>query len=199
MYTFLCFPDVDIQTPAFNLTSFLQYNPHLFDPPLSIVSLRFNPSSPNGLIFYYGDHTLNRDFLSVAMIQQRVEYRYDLGSGLAVLISDPVDLDSWHYVVATLNGPNGTLTVDGGDEITNNFEGSLTVLNAAGDIFVGGVSDYRTVSLRAGTEVGFRGCVSDLEVCSFFFGHLVLTMGCVSLDQWCESGFVWGGGWWAWH
>ena len=161
--------DVEIQTPAFNATSYLQYNPHLFDPPLTIVSLRFNPSSPNGLIFYYGDHTLNRDFFSIAMIQQHVEYRYNLGSGPAVLISNqPVDLDSWHYVVATLNGPSGTLTVDGGNETTNDFEGSLTVLNAAGDIFVGGVSDYATVSPRAGTEVGFSGCISNIEVCFVF-------------------------------
>ena len=191
---------VEIQTPAFNVTSYLRYNPHLFDPPLSTVSLRFNPSSPNGLILYYGDDTQNTDFFAVAMVQGRVEYRYNLGSGTAVLIGDRVDLDSWHHVVVTLNGPSGTLTVDGGEEVTNDFEGSLTVLNAAGDIFVGGVSDYGSVSPHAGTAVGFSGCVSDLEVCYVStFGLCCVDCELCLSDQWSESGSIGGSSWWAWH
>ena len=149
----------------FNATSYLQFNPHSFHPPLSSVALRFNPSSPNGLLFYYGDHTHNIDFFSVALIRQRVEYRFELGSMMpGILISDPVDMDSWHYVVVTLDGTRGTMAVDGGAEVRGDSEGTLTVLNAAGDIFVGGVSDYGTVSPHAGTDVGLTGCISDLEV-----------------------------------
>ena len=107
---------------------------------------------------------MNRDFLSVSIVGRRIEYRYDLGSGAAVLISDRVDLNTWHYVQVTLDGPNGVMTVDDGDQITNSFVGLLTVLNAAGDMYVGGVSDYGTVSPHAGTEVGLTGCISDLEV-----------------------------------
>ena len=132
--------------------------------PLSSVAITFNPASPNGLLFYYGDHTQNRDFLSIAMIDQRVEYRYNLGSGPSILISNQVSLNEWHNVIITLDGPSGSMIVDGGTEIHNEFEGALSVLNAAGDIFLGGVSDYDTVSPHAGTEVGFTGCISDIEV-----------------------------------
>ena len=128
------------------------------------MALSFNPVSPNGLLFYYGDSTQNRDFLSIALIERRVEYRFDLGSGPAVLISNRVNLNEWHYVVVYLDGPRGSMTVDDGIEITNNFEGLLAVLNAAGDIFVGGVSDYDTVSPHAGTEIGLTGCINGLEV-----------------------------------
>jgi hypothetical protein len=159
-----CDEDIEIQTPHFNATSYLQYNPYTFGTPLSTLSLTFNPASPEGLLVYYGDHTQNRDFFSVAIIRRRIQYRYELGSGPTALISNRVDLNTWHHVVVTLDGPSGTMTVDDGAEITNNFEGRLTVLNAAGGIFVGGVSDYTTVSPHAGTEVGFTGCISDIEI-----------------------------------
>ena len=98
------------------------------------------------------------------MIDQRVEYRYNLGSGPSILISSQVDLNEWHNVVITLDGPSGSMIVDGGIEIHNEFDGALFVLNAAGDIFVGGVADYGAVSPHAGTEVGFTGCISDIQV-----------------------------------
>ena len=128
------------------------------------MAITFNPASPNGLLFYYGDYTLNIDFVSIAMIDQRVQYRYNLGSGPSILISSQVDLNEWHCVVITLDGPSGSMIVDGGIEIHNEFDGALSVLNAAGDVFVGGVADYSTVSPHAGTEVGFTGCISDIEV-----------------------------------
>lgn len=156
--------DIAIQSPQFNTTSYLQYNPDTFGMQLSTVEITFNSSSENGLLFYYGDQNENRDFLSIVLVERRVEYRYDLGSGPAVLISDRVDLNIWHYVLVTLDGPSGTMTVDGSDEINNGFEGLLSVLNAAGDIFVGGVSNYNTVSSHAGTEVGLTGCISDIQV-----------------------------------
>ena len=108
----------------------------------------------------------------MGLIQQRVEYRFDLGSGANVLIGDRVDLNSWHYVVVTLNGLRGTLMVDNETVVHSQLGGALIVLNAAGDIFVGGVSDYDTVSPHAGTEVGFTGCISDIEVrfpCILYF------------------------------
>lgn len=154
--------DIQIQTPEFNSTSYLQYNPYT---PLSTVAISFIPATPHGLLFYYGDYTQNRDFISIAMIEQRVELRYNLGSGPAILISNPVDLNAWHYVVVSLDGPNGSMIVDGGVEIHNDFEGLLSVLNAAGDMFVGGVSNYSTVSPHVGTEVGLTGCINDVEVC----------------------------------
>ena len=128
------------------------------------MAITFNPAAPNGLLFYYGDYTQNSDFVSIAMINQRVEYRYNLGSGPFILTSEEVLLNEWHDVRVSLDGPSGSLIVDGGFEIHNEFDGVLTVLNAVGDVFVGGVSDYGTVSPHAGTEVGFTGCIRDVEV-----------------------------------
>lgn len=136
----------------------------MFGTPLSSVALTFNPATASGLFFHYGDNTKSRDFISIAMVDQRVEYRYDLGSGPAILISNPVSLNEWHHAVVSLSGPNGLLTVDGGPEIVNDFVGFLSVLDAAGDVFLGGVSNYSTISPHVGTEVGFTGCISNMEV-----------------------------------
>ena len=153
-------------TPAFNTTSYLQYNPYAFASSTSSrsITISFNPASAHGLLFYHGDYTENSDFVSLSMIEQRIEFRYNLGSGLAILISDPVSLDEWHYVTASRDGRDGAMTVDDGDKITGQSFGSFSIFNAAGDLFVGGVSDYSTVSPQVGTEVGFTGCISDIEV-----------------------------------
>ena len=45
-----------------------------------------------------------------------LQFRYDLGSGLANITAPPLDgggikLDSWHHVTITRNGPHGTIQV----------------------------------------------------------------------------------------
>ena len=158
----LSFVDIQVSVPSFNATSFLRFSP-LGVPP-STVALSFNPATAHGLLFHHGDLTINRDFVSISVIEQQVEFRFDLGSGPAILMSEPVSLNDWHYVQATREGRNGVLQVDGGAVVTGQSEGTLTILNVNSDIFVGGVADYDTVSPHAGTEVGLIGCIMDLEV-----------------------------------
>lgn len=135
-----------------------------------MVALSFNSATAHGLLFHHGDQTINRDFVSISVIEQRVEFRFDLGSGPAILMSGPVSLNDWHYVLATRDGRSGTLQVDGGAVVSGQSEGSLSILNVNSDIFVGGVADYDTVSPHVGTEVGLIGCIRDLEV-----GHFAIS------------------------
>ena len=58
----------------------------------------------------------------------------------------------------------GSLDVNG--NITEGeSSGTSSVLDlAAEDYYLGGVDDYSIVSPRAGTEVGFTGCIESLRV-----------------------------------
>jgi len=160
---------IDIITPSFNSTSFLEY-PGLFSSTLtSTISLVFNPATPHALLLYYGNVTNNRDFISLSLVDQRVEFRYDLGSGPAILTSEPITLDLWHTVYATRFGTRGTLAVDGGTAVSRQSTGTTTQLNVNGGLFLGGVRDYSTVSSMAGSEVGFIGCIDTLQVSIYPF------------------------------
>jgi len=47
------------------------------------------------------------DFISLGMRDRRIEFRLDVGSGPAVISSEPVDLDQWYTVRIRRDGRNG--------------------------------------------------------------------------------------------
>ena len=103
------------------------------------------------------------------MIDQRVELRYDLGAGLAMVMSEPITLDEWHTVTVSRNGRSGNLDLVGEDVCpvggcVLESPGKLKQLNVDGDFSIGGVREYSVVSPSAGTEVGFSGCIGSLLV-----------------------------------
>lgn len=157
--------DIEITTPSFDRFSFVRHPP-IFPAPGSAVtiSLSFTASSASGLLFYVGNFTNSRDFLSISLMDQRVEFRYDLGSGPAILISQPISLNTWYDITAYRLYREGQLTVNG-SSFPGVSPGTTTVLNVGGlDYFVGGVEQYSIVSPHAGTEVGLTGCMDNLEV-----------------------------------
>ena len=128
--------------------------------------ITFNPSQPNGLVFYFGNHSNQRDFLSLSLLEHYVHLRFDLGSGLTNLISaEPITMEEWHTVYVWRTGRSASLRVDDQMIITAVSPGMLQELNVVGDIILGGVRDYRLLSPLSGSVIGFTGCISSLRVC----------------------------------
>jgi len=48
------------------------------------------------------------DFISFGIRDSRAEFRLDVGSGPAVVTSDPLELDQWHTVRVRRDGKHGT-------------------------------------------------------------------------------------------
>lgn len=126
--------------------------------------ITFNPSRAHGLILHFGSHSQVRDFISLTLINSRVQFRFDLGSGVAMLTSSAISLDMWHTVYATRNGRVGTLRVDNEAAITATSPGSLQHLPTLGNIQLGGVGDINILSPHTGTEIGYEGCIGSLKV-----------------------------------
>jgi hypothetical protein len=130
------------------------------------IQLTFNPAQPNGLIFYSGNHSNQRDFLSISLLEHYVHLRFDLGSGLTNVISaEPVAMDEWHTVYVWRNGRSASLRVDDQTIVTVMSPRMLQELNIVGDVILGGVQEYRLLSPLAGSAIGFTGCISSLQVC----------------------------------
>ena len=77
------------------------------------IDLVFRTFSDEGILLYGdGGRTMpsaapntpvpENDFISLAIIQGYVEFRYDLGSGVPLVLrsAEPVKLGHWHHVVA---------------------------------------------------------------------------------------------------
>lgn len=158
------FTDLTIAIPSFNVSSYLEYYVAFNDAGRTSLQLTFNPSSPHGLLLHFGDHTQQRDFLSLSLINSRVQYRYDLGSGVAILTSSALTLNSWHTIYADRDGASGSLRIDNGYVITGRSPGTLWQLPVFGNIRLGGVADSSVLSPHVGTDIGFQGCIQTLKV-----------------------------------
>lgn len=154
---------LQVSTPSFNQTSYQEY--HSLPSQISsttIISLSFRPTSSNGLILYIGDVSMSRDFLSLSLVSGRVQLRYDLGSGPAIIASSSViPVNQWTSVTINRVRRDGLLVV-GGSSTNGSSPGTTTLLNAAGGLYIGGgaggVGGYQ-VSPNAGAHVGLTGCV----------------------------------------
>ena len=100
----VCSPDIDLQVPSFDGHSYLKYiglrRTVLVQSQIEVV---FKPASKDGLLFYNGYSTDRMgDFLSIALSGGHVEYRFNLGTGAAVLrlarLTVPMDYFSSKYM-----------------------------------------------------------------------------------------------------
>ena len=79
--------ETDFTTPSFNGSSYLQF-PGLGRSFLSFIEVKIvmKPHSPNGLFLYNGNRMDGTgDFISLNLVNGFVEFRFDLGSGPAII------------------------------------------------------------------------------------------------------------------
>ena len=130
----------------------------------STFHVLFQPTHPNGVILYSGNVTDNVDFFSISLVDSRVQFRFELGSGTAILIGPQIALGAWHSVVAMRTGRTGTLEVNNAIVASGTSPGTSSQLNAAGTLQVGGVTDFSSASRNLGSTEGFVGCISVVQV-----------------------------------
>ena len=95
------------------------------------IELWFLTHASDGLLLYNGQLNNGRgDFISLNLVQAKLEFRFNLGSGIANITSpDPVTLDTWHCVRISRLGREGVLQLDDGT-VARGLSGSpLTELN----------------------------------------------------------------------
>ncbi|XP_071799279.1 pikachurin-like [Asterias amurensis] len=162
-----CEKDVLLHIPSFNGTSHLVHQSlgknHLSFLEIEVV---FRPHELTGVLLYSGQK-LDRsgDFVSLGMSDGHVEFRFDCGSGPAVLrTSEPIALNKWHIAVASRTARDGTLQVDKRKVIEGMAEGAFTQLTFAGDLFIGGVEDQAHISHKADIGTSFVGDIQKVII-----------------------------------
>ncbi|XP_051895600.1 basement membrane-specific heparan sulfate proteoglycan core protein isoform X2 [Pristis pectinata] len=141
-------------------------------PPLTnvhnelTIELEFKPRSPTGLMFYSsGKRMKMNDFISISMVNGHVEFRYDLGSGLAILQSTkPVTLNKWHRLKAHRHDRDGSLTVDNEEEIRNVSPGKSQGLNLRSPMYLGGVARSEVLPKAVSVTEGIDGCIAKVSI-----------------------------------
>ncbi|KAM6218940.1 basement membrane-specific heparan sulfate proteoglycan core protein [Rhynchocyon petersi] len=130
------------------------------------LDIEFKPLTPDGILLFSGGKSGPvEDFVSLAMAGGHLEFRYELGSGLAVLRSaEPLALGRWHRVSAERLNKDGSLRVNGGRPVLRSSPGKSQGLNLHTLLYLGGVEP--SVQLPPATNISthFRGCVGEVSV-----------------------------------
>ncbi|XP_047424502.1 basement membrane-specific heparan sulfate proteoglycan core protein isoform X3 [Mugil cephalus] len=156
-----------VTTPLFNGDeSYIAY------PPLTNihddlrVELEFKPVERDGLMFFCGGKKMKvEDFVAISMVNGHVEFRYELGTGQAILLSpEPVSLGQWHRVVAERNKRAGHMRVDQGPVEKRTSPGKAQGLNIHTPMYLGGVPDMDILPKPANVSKMFEGCIGEVSI-----------------------------------
>ncbi|XP_047103716.1 pikachurin-like [Schistocerca piceifrons] len=152
--------------PAFDGESYVQLQCLKAYNKLNI-EMEFISYANDGLLLYNQQKEDGiGDFVSLAIIEGYVEFRYDLGNGAAVLRSaNRITLGTVHHVSARRYHRDGLLRLDAGPEVVGQSQGALRALDLQMDAFVGAVPTNLTrVSENVGAARGLVGCVQQLRL-----------------------------------
>ncbi|XP_020299873.1 agrin-like isoform X1 [Pseudomyrmex gracilis] len=167
------------------------------------IELWFLTHASDGLLLYNGQLNNGRgDFISLNLVHNRLEFRFNLGSGIANITSpDPVTRDTWHCVRISRLGREGVLQLDDGT-VARGLSGSpLTELNLEMPLYVGGVKHWREVHRLSGAWTGLVGAVQRLMVNGKTYQNLAVNvtqhntdiydgLPCPSNENPCHNGGV---------
>ncbi|XP_066547238.1 basement membrane-specific heparan sulfate proteoglycan core protein isoform X4 [Amia ocellicauda] len=162
-----CMDGTLVTTPLFDgETSFIAY------PPLTNIhndlriDLEFKPIDQDGLMFFSGGKKMKvEDFVSLSMVDGYVEFRYELGTGMAVLRSvEPVAMSRWHRVTAERINRDGMLKVDQAREVRRSSPGRAQGLNIHTPMYLGGVPSLDILPKPANVSMLFEGCIGEVSI-----------------------------------
>ena len=124
--------------PAFDGRSYIRMKPLKAYHKLSI-EIEFKTYSHNGIILYNQQRFDGLgDFVSLAIVNGFVEFRYNLGNGPVVITSlDKVQLKKFHRVIIKRYHKDGILKLDEEEDIAGQSAGSLRALDLIEDAFIG--------------------------------------------------------------
>ncbi|XP_036024630.1 LOW QUALITY PROTEIN: laminin subunit alpha-2 [Onychomys torridus] len=143
-------------------------------PNISTVMFKFRTFSSSALLMYLATRDL-KDFMSVELSDGHIKVSYDLGSGMASVVSNQNHNDG-KWKSFTLSRIQKQANISIVDIDTNQEENVATSssgnnfgldLKADDKIYFGGLPTLRNLSMKARPEVNVRkysGCLKDIEI-----------------------------------
>ncbi|CAH3181076.1 unnamed protein product [Porites lobata] len=125
------------------------------------MSLEIKTEAQNGVILWQGER---RDHFAIGLRDGFLEFRFELGSGPAVLQSlSPVNDSQWHSIKVYRSFSEGSLKVDYDDHVNGtSAEGSKGLnINQGYNIFMGGGHNIAKMT-HAKFNTGFSGCIKNI-------------------------------------
>ncbi|XP_074532634.1 protein eyes shut homolog [Halichoeres trimaculatus] len=176
----LCDEPINITRPRFSgtdefgYTSFVAYSsvPSLsffYEFKLKFTLANNSSAVKDNLMLFAGRKGQGNDgddFLVLGLRNGRVLHRFNLGSGVATIVSDRLNPRiNIHTVIFGRSKKTGWLKVDGQRNRTGSSPGPLVGLNVFNQLLVGGYNEYTPELLPLGSRFrqSFQGCIFDVQ------------------------------------
>ncbi|KAG8193217.1 hypothetical protein JTE90_005564 [Oedothorax gibbosus] len=131
------------------------------------IELELKPLASDGIILYNGQTSSGRgDYVSLAIKDGFVEFKYNLGSGVAVLRSSQrLQVGKFHRIAAKRYQKDGMLSVDGQDHSTGHSTGPKNFLDLGQHLYMGYVpGEVEQIFDNVGVSMGFSGCIRHFKI-----------------------------------
>ncbi|KRZ39076.1 Basement membrane proteoglycan [Trichinella pseudospiralis] len=161
----------------FNGHSYLEFPrsllPHMSTEDVETIEMKFITSEKEGLLLWHGRYPKSfgsgSDYMSVSITDGFLEFSYELGGGPLQIVSSIMVADGKeHRIQLVRKGRHGQMFLDDMEPEVGMSEGILAILNAEGNVFLGGVPDVSAIT-NGRFRKNFVGCISDVQ----FDGHQV--------------------------
>ncbi|CAL1682411.1 unnamed protein product [Lasius platythorax] len=142
-------------------------------PPLPDSYLKFNleisfkPENYDGILLYNDESGRGiNDFIALSLINGYPQFKFNLGSGPAVVRADkPLTLSEWHTIKIQRNRKEATMLVDGDSPYKVVAVGRRQGLDLKEPLYIGGLpntANYNKIRKQFEVNTGFVGCISRL-------------------------------------
>ena len=131
---------------------------------------KLKTTQPNGLILYSGGGAYISDFIAVELVEGRVFYIFNTGSGTRSIRStkhEPINDNRWHDIgIIRHSLHQQLLRVDEVASIDNLPESGSVQFNMDDILYIGGVepSMYSTLPKQIHSRQGYQGCMASLDL-----------------------------------
>lgn len=127
-----------IETPSFDGTSYIQLKTIKAYHKVNI-EIEFKSYVDDGILLYNQQKIDGTgDFLTVAIVNGFIEFRYNLGNGVVKIVGlKRIEKGKYHRVTAKTYHRDGMLKIDDNDEVAGHSNGKLRALDLIGPAFVG--------------------------------------------------------------
>ncbi|XP_077418351.1 pikachurin [Vanacampus margaritifer] len=161
-----CSQEVSVKFPRFFGYSHMTFEPLKNSYQTFQISVEFKADAEDGLLLYCGENEHGRgDFTSLALLQGKLHYRFNCGTGAAQIVSESrVVIGQWHTVTVFRDGTSGWLRLDNDTPISGRSPGQYTKITFRSPLYIGGAPSAYGLARATGAGGGFVGCIQSFNV-----------------------------------
>ncbi|XP_034231739.1 laminin subunit alpha isoform X3 [Thrips palmi] len=162
------------------------------------LTVDFKTDQPNGTIFFVADKNY-LDHIAVYLVNGKVHYSFNCGSGSALLVSkEAYDDNQWHSVIFSRKEMNGSLTIDQVLVASGASAGNTKTLNVEPPYYLGSLAEPLLLKEKnhplsiLNNIPGFIGCLRGFKMNKKLVTNRTLSEGVLPCSDKIEKGFFIG-------